>query len=205
MSRFRAATVDRAQTSNPPGAEAPGANRYGLLEVWRDLRREFRNCGGTRRRHIAPLLLFGRRFQLLVIYRLARFAAHNRTQAMRMPLMWIQAAQTGCELSPNSELGNRIRLPHPTGIVIGAGVVGEDEVCLFQQVTLGSYGHLGNETHYPIVRRRARIYAGAKVIGGITIGEGAVVAANAIVTQDAPAGATAVGIPARILALGVPR
>jgi len=90
-------------------------------------------------------------------------------------------------------------MPHPIGVIIGDGVVIKDNVMIFQQVTLGSHGKRTEEMRYPVIESGVKIYAGAKIIGGVTIGENAIIGANSVVNVDVPAGATAVGIPCKIM------
>jgi serine O-acetyltransferase len=103
-------------------------------------------------------------------------------------------------------LGNDIRcpiptrlfLPHPYGIIVGGDSVLEDDVVLMQQVTLGGkdphWGDAPTKGIYPVVRKGAYIGAGAKLLGPVEIGEFAIVGANAVITKDVPACATAVGV-----------
>ncbi|PKA96791.1 serine O-acetyltransferase [Flavobacteriaceae bacterium MAR_2009_75] len=104
-----------------------------------------------------------------------------------------------CDISYNAVIGKKLTLPHPIGIVIGDKVLIEDNVTIFQQVTLGSHGKKSREKQYPIIRSGAKIYTGAKIIGGVTIGENAIIAANCVVNIDVPPNTVAVGIPCRIL------
>jgi len=104
-----------------------------------------------------------------------------------------------CDISYNATIGKNLRLPHPIGIVIGDGVIIKDNVMVFQQVTFGSHGKKNQSLSYPIVENNVKIFAGAKIIGGITIGENAIIGANAVVNIDVPANTKAVGIPCRII------
>lgn len=85
-------------------------------------------------------------------------------------------------------------LPHPNGIVIHPDVVVGVNCLLFQQVTLGS-AHGG----VPCIGTHVDIGAGAKVLGPVLVGDYAKIGANAVVVKDVPAGATVVGIPAKIV------
>ena len=106
------------------------------------------------------------------------------------------SAVSGADIPLGCALGGGLLLPHPNGIVVHPGAKIGPNCLIFQQVTLGSGGPLPG---VPTVHGHVDIGAGAKILGGVTIGEHAVIGANAVVVCDVPPGATAVGIPARIL------
>jgi serine acetyltransferase len=86
---------------------------------------------------------------------------------------------------------HKVMFPHPVGIVIGDGAVIGRNVRIYQNVTLGlTQNGVGG---YPTIEDDVSIYAGAVVIGGITVGAGSVIGANAIVSRDVPAGSVVVG------------
>jgi serine O-acetyltransferase len=91
----------------------------------------------------------------------------------------------------------RLFLPHPYGIIVGDHAVLGEDVTLMQQVTLGGKDPFCTKADvsgdYPKLREGVYVGAGAKVLGGITIGEWAIIGANAVVTKDIPAAATVVG------------
>ncbi|MGK0254540.1 MAG: serine O-acetyltransferase [Mariniflexile sp.] len=105
-----------------------------------------------------------------------------------------------CYLSVKATVGNDIKFPHPVGIVIGDGVILSDRVTIYQNVTFGA-ARVGDGIKglYPKVGKDVVIFAGAKIIGDISIGDGAVIGANAVVIRDVPANVSAVGIPAKIV------
>jgi serine O-acetyltransferase len=101
---------------------------------------------------------------------------------------------TGADIPLNCRIGGGLLIPHPNGIVIHPDAEVGPNCLLFQQVTIGDvHGKV------PRVGGHVDVGAGAKLIGGIVIGDHAVIGANSVVTSDVPAGATAVGVPARIL------
>lgn len=91
----------------------------------------------------------------------------------------------GCYLDPSAAIGPGLRLPHPTGIVIGADTVIGADVTVYQHVTFGRRN--ADEARYPVVGNRVTVYAGATIVGGVAIGDAATVAAGALVRHDVPA------------------
>ena len=110
---------------------------------------------------------------------------------------------TGVDIYPSATVGTGLNLPHPNGIVIGQNVRIGSSVTILQQVTVGAHTIDGiyNESNMPNICDRVMLGAGCKVLGGVTIGEGAVIGANAVVLKDLPPHCTAVGIPARVTSL----
>jgi serine O-acetyltransferase len=102
---------------------------------------------------------------------------------------------TGADIPLNCRLGGGLLLPHPNGIVIHPDAQIGPNCLIFQQVTIGST--TGNDV--PRIGTHVDIGAGAKLLGAITVGSHAKIGANAVVLRDVPAGATAAGIPAKIV------
>ncbi len=105
---------------------------------------------------------------------------------------------TGIEIHPGATIGRRFFIDHGMGVVIGETALIGDDCTLYHGVTLGGTSWNKGKRH-PTLERGVVIGAGAKVLGPITLGEGAKIGSNAVVVRDVPAGATAVGIPARIV------
>lgn len=102
---------------------------------------------------------------------------------------------TGIEIHPGAKLGKHLFIDHGMGVVIGETAVIGNGVTLFHGVTLGGLG-AGNQRRHPILEDRVTVGSGAKLLGNITIGEGARVGANSVVLKDVPSNCTVVGIPA---------
>jgi serine O-acetyltransferase len=105
---------------------------------------------------------------------------------------------TGIEIHPGATIGRRVFIDHGMGVVIGETAEIGDDCTLYHGVTLGGTSWKAGKRH-PTLERGVVIGAGAKVLGPLTVGTGAKIGSNAVVVRDVPAGATAVGIPARIL------
>lgn len=97
-------------------------------------------------------------------------------------------------VSMHSKIGKRFKLEHFLGVVIGRDVVVGNNCKIYQQVTLGQ-----KNGHYPTIGDNVVIYSGAKIIGGVRIGNNVQIGANAVVLKDIPDNSIAVGNPARIL------
>jgi len=117
---------------------------------------------------------------------LARFTSHLTR--------WI----TGIEIHPGATIGRRVFIDHGMGVVIGETAEIGDDCTLYHGVTLGGTSWNHGKRH-PTLEQGVVIGAGAKVLGPITLQAGAKVGSNAVVVRDVPPGATAVGIPARIV------
>ncbi|OOW04779.1 serine O-acetyltransferase [Pseudomonas sp. MF6396] len=105
---------------------------------------------------------------------------------------------TGIEIHPGAKVGRRFFIDHGMGIVIGETAEIGDDVTLYQGVTLGGTSWNKGKRH-PTLEDGVVVGAGAKVLGPFTVGAGAKIGSNAVVTKAVPAGATAVGIPGRII------
>jgi serine O-acetyltransferase len=105
---------------------------------------------------------------------------------------------TGIEIHPGARIGRRVFIDHGMGVVIGETAEVGDDSTLYHGVTLGGTSWQKGKRH-PTLGSGVIVGAGAKVLGPINIGDGAKIGSNAVVVKDVPEGATAVGIPARIL------
>ncbi|MGZ8202868.1 MAG: serine O-acetyltransferase [Burkholderiales bacterium] len=105
---------------------------------------------------------------------------------------------TGIEIHPGAQIGRRFFIDHGMGVVIGETAVIGDDCTLYHGVTLGGTSWAKGKRH-PTLGKGVVIGAGAKILGPIEIGDGAKIGSNAVVVKAVPAGATAIGIPARIV------
>lgn len=107
--------------------------------------------------------------------------------------------KTGIEIHPGAQIGRYVFIDHGMGVVIGETAIIGDRVQIFHHVTLGGTGKEKDKKRHPTVEDDVLIGAGAFILGDVTLGKGAKIGANAVVLTDIPPGATAVGMPARIL------
>lgn len=108
------------------------------------------------------------------------------------------AHKTGIEIHPGATIGRRVCIDHGHGIVIGETTEIGDDVMIYQGVTLGGTGKDLGKRH-PTIKNGVMIGAGAKVLGPITIGRNAKVAAGAVVVNDVEPNSTVVGIPGEVV------
>jgi serine O-acetyltransferase len=107
---------------------------------------------------------------------------------------------TGIEIHPGATIGRRVFIDHGMGVVIGEMAEVGDGCTIYQGVTLGGTSLVKGAKRHPTLEAGVIVGANAAVLGGFTVGEGARVGSGAVVTKPVPAGATAVGNPARIIA-----
>lgn len=134
----------------------------------------------------------------LICHRIAHwFYKRNR----RFLARWISEGakrRTGIDIHPGAQIGRRLVIDHGTGLVIGETAILGNDILLYQGVTLGGSGKDVGKRH-PTLEDHVTVVAGAKVLGSFTVGQGARIAANAVVLSPVPPDATAVGVPARVV------
>ncbi len=108
---------------------------------------------------------------------------------------------TGIEIHPGASIGRRVFIDHGMGVVIGETAEIGDDCTLYHGVTLGGVSWNKGKRH-PTLGKGVVVGAGAKILGPFTVGDGAKVGSNSVVVKPVPAGATVVGIPARIVEAG---
>ncbi len=105
---------------------------------------------------------------------------------------------TGVEIHPGARIGRRVFIDHGMGVVIGETAEIGDDCTIYQGVTLGGTSLAPGKRH-PTLGREVIVGAGAKVLGPFSVGDGARIGSNSVVVKEVPAGATALGIPARVI------
>ena len=108
---------------------------------------------------------------------------------------------TGVEIHPGAQIGRGLLIDHGMGVVIGETAVVGDNCTIYQGVTLGGTGKDTGKRH-PTIGNNVMIGSGAKVLGPFTVGDNSKIAAGAVVLDAVPEGATAVGVPARMIFAG---
>jgi serine O-acetyltransferase len=137
-------------------------------------------------------------FHAVVLHRLAHRLYLRRVPVLPRLVSHFTRFITGIEIHPGAQLGRRLTIDHGMGIVIGETAEVGDDVLLYQGVTLGNARFQRGKRH-PTVGNNVVVGAGAKVLGPITVGDGARVAAGAVVVNDVPPNTTAAGVPAKAI------
>ena len=134
----------------------------------------------------------------IIYHRIAHwFYRHELKFIARWVSQWSRC-WTGIEIHPGATIGRRLVIDHGMGIVIGETAEIGDDCLIYHGVTLGGTGKDQGKRH-PTIGNNVLISTGAKVLGPFKVGDGARIAANAVVLQEVPENATAVGIPAQIV------
>lgn len=137
-------------------------------------------------------------------HRFARFFYRIKFKFLASKISQIARFLTGIEIHPAAKIGLGVFIDHGMGVVIGETAEIGDNVVIYQGVTLGGTGKEKGKRH-PTIRNNVKIYAGAKVLGNIVVGENSIVGAQAVVLKDVPPNCTVVGVPARIVKSSDPK
>ena len=181
--------------ANDAEAPAPLTLRELMLA---DIRGMVIDRGGSRARYaveVALKIALYPRLQSVLLFRLSHACYHSRLSLVSYWLQGMSLRRSGAEIHPAAQIGPGFCLVHSAGVVIGDRTrIGSHFIC-FQNVTVGDSGRGDGQ---PVLGNWVTASAGAKILGGIHVGSGAVIGANSVLLQDAPAGSVAVGAPARI-------
>jgi len=137
-------------------------------------------------------------FHALLLHRLAHWLWERGLKWLARLTSHVGRWLTGIEIHPGATIGRRFFIDHGMGVVIGETADIGDDCTLYHGVTLGGTSWNKGKRH-PTLGEGVVVGAGAKILGPITVGAGAKVGSNAVVVKDVPPGATAIGIPARIV------
>ena len=150
-------------------------------------------------RSAVEVVLFYPGFHARLAHRFAHAMHVRGIPLLPRGLMFFTRFLTGIEIHPGATIGSRFFIDHGMGVVIGETAEIGDDVMLYQGVTLGGTSTKRIKRH-PTLRDRVTVGAGAKVIGGIEIGENARIGAGSVVVTNVPPNATVVGVPGHIVA-----
>lgn len=172
---------------------------------WRLVREDIRTIlhNDPAARSIFEVLLYPG-FQAVQIHRLTHWLWSLNLPFIPRLLSQITRFFTGIEIHPGATIGHRLFIDHGMGIVVGETAIIGDDVVMYQGVTLGGTGKETGKRH-PTIGNNVVIGVGAKVLGAITIGDGARIGGGAVVVKPVPAHSTAIGVPARVVATRDPQ
>jgi len=142
-------------------------------------------------------------FHARQIHRLTNALHHRGWRLAARVVSHFGRAATGIEIHPGAQIGEGFFIDHGMGVVIGETAIIEDNVHLFQGVTLGGTSTRRAKRH-PTLAKNVVVGAGAKVIGDVTIGENAKIGAGSVVVTNVPPNATVVGVPGHVVAFADP-
>jgi serine O-acetyltransferase len=135
-------------------------------------------------------------FHAVTLHRLANAAWRANWKLLGRLISHVARFLTGIEIHPAAEIGRRLFVDHGMGVVIGETSKIGDDVTLYQGVVLGGIS-LDEGKRHPTLGNNVVAGAGAKILGPVTVADGARIGSNAVVLKDVAAGATMVGVPAR--------
>jgi serine O-acetyltransferase len=162
--------------------------------AWRDARALSRAARGAGDRAGGLRMLRTDAWLLLFLFRLRKVVLRWRIPVVNRVLRLMQMVFGGVELGNDITLGEGVYFIHSLGTVVGGDSVVGDRVRFMGNNTVGT----AKDNGYPVIGNDVEIGCGARILGPVRIGDGAMIGANAVVITDVPAGALAVGIPARV-------
>lgn len=137
-------------------------------------------------------------FQAIVMHRFNHWLWNKKLYLLARMSAHLARFLTGIEIHPAAAIGKRFFIDHGMGIVIGETSEIGDNCSIYHGVTLGGTTWQKGKRH-PTLQNNVVVGAGAKILGPVTISEGARIGSNAVVVKDVPPGATVVGIPGRVV------
>ena len=134
----------------------------------------------------------------IINYRFANKLYYKGFKKTARIISGLSSFLTKTDIHPACTIGRRVFIDHAIGVVIGATAIVEDDVLIYQGVTLGGVS-LNKGKRHPTIKSNVVIGSGAKILGNITVGSNSKIGANSVVVTDVPENSTAVGVPARII------
>ena len=132
------------------------------------------------------------------LYRLTSWLVKYKLFPLALITLWLNRVINGCVIGAGARFDKGFVIMHPVGVVINSKVVGGNNIVVESGVVIGD-----EKGKAPVLGSNIFIGAGAKIIGGITIGDNVKIGANAVVVKNLPSNVTAVGIPAKVIQKGV--
>jgi serine O-acetyltransferase len=137
-------------------------------------------------------------FHALLAYRISHWLKSHDVPILPRVISQLARWLTGVEIHPSAKIGTGFFIDHGMGVVVGETAEIGDYVTLFQGVTLGGTGKERGKRH-PTLGNHVVVGAGAKILGGIMIGDNVKIGANSVVLKNVPPNSTVIGVPARII------
>ncbi len=138
------------------------------------------------------------------MYRRAHWFYKHKCYFLARLISQRAARKTGIEIHPGATIGKGLFIDHGTGVVIGETAEIGENCTIYQGVTLGGTGKDHGKRH-PTLGNNVMVGAGAKVLGPFKVGDNSRIAAGAVVLSEVPENSTAVGVPARVVKMGIKR
>ena len=149
-------------------------------------------------RNVAEVIILYPGFHVLVTHKIAHFLYNHRCFFLARFVSQLARHLTGIEIHPGAKIGRKLFIDHGMGIVFGETTEIGDNCTIYHGVTLGGTGKDQGKRH-PTIGNNVLLSTGSKVLGPFKVGDGARIAANAVVLKEVPEDATAVGVPARVV------
>ena len=149
-------------------------------------------------RNVAEVIILYPGFHVLVTHKIAHFLYNHKCFFLARFVSQLARHLTGIEIHPGAKIGRKLFIDHGMGIVFGETTEIGDNCTIYHGVTLGGTGKDQGKRH-PTIGNNVLLSTGSKVLGPFKVGDGARIAANAVVLKEVPEDATAVGVPARVV------
>ena len=164
----------------------------GLLEDARNIQRK-----DPAARNVLEVILLYPGFHILVYHRIAHWLYQHKRFFLARWVSQHGRRRTGIEIHPGATIGRCLFIDHGMGVVIGETAVVGDDCTIYHGVTLGGVSLGRGQKRHPTLGKGVVVGAGAKILGGFTVGDNARIGSNAVVVREVPENVTVVGVPAR--------